>query len=220
MQEAAESVSSLEFGQRECQGWRLGRDGWAAAERSLWALGVVVVHVHAQDAVEVARADDQQPVQALGACGPDEALGVRVGLCDRNGVWITLTPSVRKTSSNPPVNFESVADQERHVAERSGEAEVACLLGDPAAVWIGRSAREVDAARLQLDEEQHVAAQQRGLDGEEVAGDDACRLARRNSRQQDPERLGGGPGPVWASSRRTVFGETRTLSLLSSPAIR
>jgi hypothetical protein len=37
----------------------------------------------------------------------------------------------------------------------------------------------MDAARLQLDEEQHVvAAQQCSVDGEEVAGDDACRLAK------------------------------------------
>jgi hypothetical protein len=36
----------------------------------------------------------------------------------------------------------------------------------------------MDAAGLQLDEEQHVvAAQQRGVDGEEGAGDDAGRLS-------------------------------------------
>src|SRR6266540_7132302 len=39
----------------------------------------------------------------------------------------------------------------------------------------------------------------------------AC--ARRNSRQEDPERLGAGPRPAWASSRRTVLGETRRLSI-------
>jgi hypothetical protein len=45
------------------------------------------------------------------------------------------------------------------------------------AVGVGGDAGEVDAAGLQLDEEQDVvAAQQRGLDAEEVAGDDARRL--------------------------------------------
>jgi hypothetical protein len=39
-----------------------------------------VVDVDTQDAVEVARAEDQQPVQAFGPCGPHEALGVGVGL--------------------------------------------------------------------------------------------------------------------------------------------
>jgi hypothetical protein len=38
-----------------------------AAERSVRALGVVMVGVDAQDAVELTRAEDQQPVQALRA---------------------------------------------------------------------------------------------------------------------------------------------------------
>ena len=82
MQETAESVASLELLDSGERGWWrrwLGRDGWAAAERSVWSLGVVVVDVDAQDAVEVARSNDQQPVQALRPCGPHEALGVRVG---------------------------------------------------------------------------------------------------------------------------------------------
>ncbi|HEX5852130.1 MAG TPA: hypothetical protein VFY36_03455 [Solirubrobacteraceae bacterium] len=44
--------------------------------------------------------------------------------------------------------------------------------------------------------------------------------ARRNSRQDGPERRGAGPRPGRASSRRTVLGETDGPSLLSSPAIR
>ena len=35
-----------------------------AAERAVWALGVVAVYVDAQDAVEVAGTKDQHPVQA------------------------------------------------------------------------------------------------------------------------------------------------------------
>src|SRR4051812_21884827 len=60
------SLEWLDSGERGW--WRrwLGRDGWAAAERSVRALGVVVIDVDAQDAVELARADDQHPVQALG----------------------------------------------------------------------------------------------------------------------------------------------------------
>jgi hypothetical protein len=61
VQEAAESVASLELLDGGEWGWWrrwLGRDGWAAAERSVRALGVVVVDVDAQDAVELARAED------------------------------------------------------------------------------------------------------------------------------------------------------------------
>jgi hypothetical protein len=52
----------------------------------------------------------------------------------------------------------AVADQEPRVVERAGDAEVAGLLGDPAAVRVGGRAGEVDAPGLQLDEEQDVVA--------------------------------------------------------------
>jgi hypothetical protein len=61
VQEAAESVASLESRDSGERGWWrrwLGRDGWAAGERSVRALGVVVIHVDAHDAVELARAED------------------------------------------------------------------------------------------------------------------------------------------------------------------
>jgi hypothetical protein len=68
-------------------------------------------------------------------------------------------------------------DQEPRVLKAGREHEVACLLGDPASVWVGAHAGEVDSSGLDLDEEQNVvAAQERGLDREEVAGDDAGRL--------------------------------------------
>ena len=44
------------------------------------ALAVVVLDVLAQDALELAPAQDQQPVEALLAQRADEALGVRVGV--------------------------------------------------------------------------------------------------------------------------------------------
>ena len=149
-----------------------------AAERSVWALGVVVVDVDAQDAVELARSEDQQPVQAFGSCGPHEALGVRVGLRRPERCLDHLDAVGAKDLVEAGDELRvAVADQELDVVERAGEAEVARLLGDPAAVRVRGRACEVDAAGLQLDEEQHVvAAQQRGLDGEEVASDDARRL--------------------------------------------
>jgi hypothetical protein len=80
VEESAESVASLDRCVRRWWRWRLGRERRGAAERAVWALGVVVVDVDAQDALEVARPEDQQPVQAFGSCGPHEALGVPVGL--------------------------------------------------------------------------------------------------------------------------------------------
>jgi hypothetical protein len=46
-------------------------------------------------------------VQALRACGPQEALGVRVGLWQAERREITSMPSVRKTSSKPVTNLAS-----------------------------------------------------------------------------------------------------------------
>jgi hypothetical protein len=71
VEESAESVASLDRCLRWWWRWRLGRERRVSPERAVWALGVVVVDVDVQDAVEVARAEDQQPVQAFGSCpGP------------------------------------------------------------------------------------------------------------------------------------------------------
>ena len=52
--------------------------------------------------------------------------------------------------------------------------EVACLLGHPAAIRIGRDPSEVDAAGRQFHEEQDVEAlEEERVDGEEVALEDA-----------------------------------------------
>src|SRR6266496_1616064 len=68
----------------------------------------------------------------------------------------------------------AVVDQEADPLKDAGEAEVARLLGDPGAGWVGRATGEVDAAALDFDEEEHVEAAQRDrLDREEVAGEHA-----------------------------------------------
>src|SRR6266487_6234776 len=56
--------------------------------------------------------------------------------------------------------------------------EVACLLGHPAAIRVGRDPGQVDAPGRKLDEKQHVEAlQEERVDGEEVALQDARRLS-------------------------------------------
>jgi len=64
---------------------------------------VVMVDVDAERPLEVAAVEDQQPVKTLGAHGPDEALGDRVRLRDRTGVFTIRMPSLRKTSSKRPL---------------------------------------------------------------------------------------------------------------------
>jgi hypothetical protein len=47
---------------------------------AMWPLAVVMVDVDAENALEVAAVEDQQPVQTLGTHGPDETLCDRIRL--------------------------------------------------------------------------------------------------------------------------------------------
>ena len=53
---------------------------WAQAECAVWALGVVMLDIRAEDSLEVSAVEDEEPVEALGAGGADETLGDGVGL--------------------------------------------------------------------------------------------------------------------------------------------
>src|SRR6266545_188131 len=78
--EAAESITSVDLPYR----WRpvlaLERLRWPELECAVRPLAVVVVDVDAQHAFEVLAVEDQQPVQTLGAHGPEEAFRDRVCL--------------------------------------------------------------------------------------------------------------------------------------------
>jgi hypothetical protein len=71
--EAAEAIAALDLADGWCRRW-LPRLRWLELER-VRPLRVVVVDVDAQDALEVTAVEDQQPVEAFGADGSDEALG-------------------------------------------------------------------------------------------------------------------------------------------------
>ncbi len=83
MRETAEQVASVD------QGWLMvaaeGRSGCRVrrfqAKCSVRPMNVVVLDIDPEHLLEVTASDDQQPVQALGADGPDPAfrMGVRVG---------------------------------------------------------------------------------------------------------------------------------------------
>jgi hypothetical protein len=134
----------------------------------------------AEDALEVASVDDQEPVEAFGPDRADEALGGRVrlrrshrrlddldALAGEDGVEVTAELAV------------AVADQEAKLSwsllERPGD--LARLLADPSSGRVGGAAGEVDAPATQLDEQEHVQPSQRDrLDGEEVDREHALRL--------------------------------------------
>jgi hypothetical protein len=83
---------------------RRGRIGRLEVERAVRPPAVVVAHVDAEHMLELAAADDQQPVGALAADAADPALYVRVRVRRRTGVRMILTPSLAKTESNAAEN--------------------------------------------------------------------------------------------------------------------
>ena len=87
VEQSAEAVATLQSMERNrfaaryllADRRRLCRDWWPLSERAMRPVPVVVLRVDANDALEVAAADDQQPVEALPPQTADRALG----LCSR-----------------------------------------------------------------------------------------------------------------------------------------
>ena len=85
MDEAAEQIVAFDL----CVGRSSGcvsRFGRGERERAMRPLRVVVGGIGAEHVLEVAAAEDQQPVEALGTDGAHEPLGVGVGLWRQDGV--------------------------------------------------------------------------------------------------------------------------------------
>src|SRR6266508_1437259 len=106
------------------------------AQRSVWAVLVVVLGVAQQDLLEVTAADDQQPVKALGADGPHPPIrnGVGVGRlhsCDQQ-LGALRAEHVVEPAAELRV---TIAKQEPQasVCVLQAQQEVAGLLGDPGA---------------------------------------------------------------------------------------
>src|SRR5215213_8440309 len=71
------------------------------------SLLVVMVDVDAEDVLELAAAEDQQPVEAFAAYGADPALHVRVRVRRLDGRTDDLAPSLARRASNARGNFAS-----------------------------------------------------------------------------------------------------------------
>jgi hypothetical protein len=104
--EAAEEVAALDRRGRRRDDVT-ARIGWCELERSVRSLRVVVGEVGAEGVLEVAAADDQEPVEALVSDRADEGLrvGVRLRCADR--CVDDVMSSLRKTSSKAALNLLS-----------------------------------------------------------------------------------------------------------------
>jgi hypothetical protein len=142
----------------------------------MWSVGVVVLHVGVQDAIEMPTAQDERPVKGLSSNRSHPSLSEGVG----------LRGSDRGEDHSGPFGLEhlvegtgelliAVADEEAHL--RRGivkiEGEVPRLLGDESTVRVRGRAGDPHPSGTDLDEEQHVERLEKdGLHREEVAGED------------------------------------------------
>jgi hypothetical protein len=113
-----------------------------------------MVGVDAKYALEMPAVRDQEPVEALSAGGFDEALGDCVRLRSPHRRLDDADAFAGEDSVEVPGELAvAVADQEakptRLVLKRPGE--LACLLSDPGAGWVGGAAGEVNAAACEFD---------------------------------------------------------------------
>jgi hypothetical protein len=130
-------------------GWLALADsrGQAESKRSVRPLGVVVGHVAAEHVFKVTSAEDQQPVETLGADGAHEPLRVGVRLRRPNGRLDDLDAFAAEHLIEAGAELAvSVVEQEACPLEQAGEGEVACLLCDPGAGRVGGAAGEMDLA--------------------------------------------------------------------------
>src|SRR2546425_6435286 len=144
------------------------------------AMAVVVRYVDVQDALNLRTAADQDPIEAFAPQRADQALGVSVGPRCPN----RRSDDIDALASEDIVEHAGelrvpIVDQEASRGGSLGErsSKLTGLLGDPARIWDGAHAGEVNQARRYLDEEENVEPRREdAVNCEEVAGEHALSL--------------------------------------------
>jgi hypothetical protein len=227
MDEAAEQVAA---GYPKSLRRRVRTDGWANArvgrlevERAVGSLLVVVPDVDAEDMLELAAAEDQEPVEAFAADAADPAFHVGVGVWRPDGRADDLDVLTRQEGVEGARELRvAVVDQEAHrlVVVVKLHHKVARLLQHPGGVGLAGAGEVLNSAASDREEDEHVeAAQPDRVDSEEVAGED--RVGMRLQEAAPRLRVARGRrNPEVARMLRTEVAETAMPSLRSSPAIR
>jgi hypothetical protein len=145
----------------------------------MWPVLVVVTAVDAEHVLEMAAAEDQDSVEAVGASGAHPALGegVRVRGLDRYANHLDALRPEDLVEGAAELRVAIVDEEPEGVLFAELHHEVARLLGDPASVRVRAAGDVLDPPGCLRDEEEDVdPLQEDGLDREEVAGEDARRL--------------------------------------------
>src|SRR5262245_53059069 len=182
--------------------------------------GVVVPYVDAENVLELAAADDQEPVEALAADAADPALDVRVGV--RRPNRRADAPDAFAGEDGIERGGElavAVVDKEAHLAAALVEVDqqVARLLQHPSGVWVPRAGEVLDAATAGREKDEHVQAPKADrVDGRKSQARIDSPCWRRKARQLCRSRRGAGGMPASASTLRTSVAKTSMPSLRSS----
>src|SRR6266511_2049092 len=185
-----------------------------------------MVDEDAKHALEVRSVEDEEPVEALRARGADEALGDRVRFRRSNRRPDDLDAFASEDGVEVArVLAVAIADKEakrrRSVSQCPGE--LAGLLGDPGAVWVGGAAGEVYAPAAELNEEEHVEPlQPDGFDGEEVDRDHALGLRSQELAPTEARALAGRSEASLAKQvahRRRRYREAEPAELTGDPLV-
>jgi len=177
-----------------------------------------------EHALEMAPILDQQPVEAFGADGADEALRDRVRLrcadgCSDDLDALACEDGVEVARELAVAGADQKAQRRSPLLERP--ADLAGLLRHPRAGRIRHAAAQVDAPAGELDEEEHVQPLQRDrLDGEEIDGEHALGLRPQKGRPGKSGALAAGQSPACRRIFLTVVAETVMPRPCSSPTIR
>jgi hypothetical protein len=145
----------------------------------VWPVLVVVAAVDAEHVLEMAAADDEDPVEAVGANRAHPALGegVRVWGLDRRANHLDALGPEDLVEGVAELRVAIVDGEPEGVLVAELHDEVARLLSCPAAVRICGAGDVLDPPGREREEEEDVdPLQEDGLDRQEVAGEHARRL--------------------------------------------
>jgi hypothetical protein len=131
-------------------------------QRPMRTVLVVVLDIDSQDLRQMPSSDNQEPVQALGTDGADPSFGERVRLRRSHRRHQHLAILRAEYLVEPAGELRvSVANQEpyRSSSLAQHQHQVASLLGDPAAIRMGRHAAEVNPSGVAFNEGVRDASQ-------------------------------------------------------------
>src|SRR6266536_361542 len=162
--------------------------------------------VGAEHVFEVAAAEDEDPVEAVGAnrAYPTLGEGVRVRRLDRRADHLDAFRPKDVVERAAELAVAIMDEEPERLLVRELDGEVARLLGDPASVRVRAAGEVLDPPGGERDEEEHIdPLQKNGVDREEIAGEHARRLRSQEGLPRGMRSLWRRPETSWGAEIRS-----------------